>query len=156
MTSMQKLREKSAFLVATWFGLGTLPKMPGTWGSLGALPFAWMLWHLPAAIAWIVFAAFIALAIWAAGSLDRSKGGHDNQCIVVDEVAGIFLTTSLAGESFLLYAAAFILFRIFDIWKPWPVRWVDRRVGGGFGVIADDLVAALYAVLCLGILRSFL
>ncbi len=153
---MNTIRERLAFLFATWFGLGTLPKMPGTWGSLGALPFAWALWQLPLAFAWIVFAVFLFIAVWASGVVDQAKGGHDNQNIVVDEVAGIFLTTSVAGDSLLHFALAFIFFRLFDIWKPWPVRWLDRRVGGGLGVVVDDLAAAVYALLCLKLVISLI
>lgn len=136
-----------AKVVATFFYSGLLPKMPGTWGSLAALPFAWFLWLLPLPLAWTLFVAATALGIWAAGSYCRSTGRADDQRIVIDEVLGIFLTASVAPHTPLAYAFVFFFFRLFDIWKPFPVRWIDRKVKGGLGVVADDLAAALWAVL---------
>lgn len=135
-------------LLATWFGSGYLPRLPGTWGSLAALPVAWPIHHYwgsigLAAAALVVFAA----GIWAANVyMLRSDGAHDPGPIVVDEVAGQWLTLLAAGgPDLLLYAAGFMLFRIFDILKPWPCSLVDRKVVGGFGVMLDDVLAAVYA-----------
>jgi phosphatidylglycerophosphatase A len=139
-----------ARLIATWFGAGLLPWAPGTWGSLAALPFAW-------AIAWaggapgLVTAALLLFFIgwWAAGRTEHASGIADEGAIVVDEVAGQWLTLAAAPLDPLAYLAGFLLFRLFDITKPWPVRWADRRLGGGLGVMADDMLAALYAALAL-------
>lgn len=145
-----------AKLIATFFYSGKLPKAPGTWGSLLALPFAWALWLLPALYAWPLFILFIAVATWASSAYVRRTGKEDNQEIVVDEAAGIFLTTAFAPHSLLAYAAAFVLFRLFDIWKPFPIRWVDDNIHGGWGVMADDLCAALVALPCMFLLQYFL
>lgn len=136
-----------ADLIATFFFVGRLPKAPGTFGSLAALPFAWFLWQLPAPWAWLIFVATYLLGVWAASSVVRRSGQQDHQSIVLDEVCGIFLVSSIAPHDYGWYALAFLLFRLFDIWKPGPVGWVDRRVKGGHGAMLDDLVAALLATL---------
>src|SRR5579883_1496749 len=139
-----------ASLVATWFGSGLLPWAPGTWGSLAALPPAWLIAHflgpralVPAAI--IVF----LLGWWAAERVQRASGIEDAGSIVIDEVAGQWLTLAVAPLDPLAYAAGFLLFRLFDITKPWPARWADRRIAGGLGVMADDIIAAIYAAVAL-------
>jgi phosphatidylglycerophosphatase A len=133
-------------MIVTWFGAGLSPVMPGTAGSLAALPFAvliawfgapWML--VPAAIA-----VFI-LGTWASDVYCRRAGIKDPGLIVIDEVAGQWLTLSIAPVAFWPYVIGFVLFRIFDMVKPWPIGWADRRVSGGFGVMVDDVLAAIYS-----------
>ena len=131
--------------IATFFFVGRMPKAPGTWGSLAALPFAWFLWKLPVTVAWpIVLAVFLA-GCWSASRVIQRTGVSDHQTIVIDEVIGIFLVTSIAAQLWWQYALAFLFFRIFDIWKPWPVHFVDANVKGGFGTMLDDVVAAVMA-----------
>jgi phosphatidylglycerophosphatase A len=144
-----------ATLIATFFYTGRLPKMPGTWGSLAALPCAWYLWSLAPEWAWPIFALSVAIGIWAAHKYVRFTGKEDNQEIVIDEVLGIFVTAILAKHTLAHYAAVFVLFRLFDIWKPFPVRWFDDNVHGGLGVVLDDLVAGLWALLCIFLLGKF-
>jgi phosphatidylglycerophosphatase A len=137
-------------LIATAGGIGLLPLMPGTWGSLAALPCAWAISALVgraglAAAAVLVF----ALGIWAADAVARASGAEDPGFIVVDEVAAQFLVLVATPLDWRAYLAAFLLFRVFDIRKPWPVRAVERRVAGGVGIMLDDLAAALYAILLL-------
>ena len=144
-----------ALVLGTGFGAGLLPVMPGTWGSLAALPCAWAIrsrWGVTglAIAAVIVFAA----GCWAAGTLAKTSGVKDPGAIVIDEVAAQWLVLLAAPLDPLSYAAAFLLFRIFDIWKPWPVRWADRRAPGGLGVMLDDLLAAVYAVLVFSVLLA--
>jgi phosphatidylglycerophosphatase A len=144
-----------AVLLATWFGAGLLPKAPGTWGSLAALPFAWFIQARWGA-AGLAIAALIAFLVgwWAADIVVRASGVKDAGAIVIDEVAAQWLTLVPVPLDPLLYALGFVLFRIADIVKPWPASWADRRVGGGLGVMLDDVFAAAYAggVLCLVIL----
>jgi len=123
-----------AILAATWFGVGRLRPAPGTWGSAAALPFAfaiaWFagpLWLFPAC------AAVTVLGLWAARQHAALGGGEDAGEIVIDEVAGQWLTLG------------FVLFRAADIAKPFPAGYVDRQVAGPAGVMGDDLVAGLYA-----------
>ena len=139
-----------AVLIATAGGIGLLPLMPGTWGSLAALPCAWAISALagPAALLTAAVLAFVS-GCWAASTLARASGLKDPQFIVIDEVAAQWLTLAVAPLDWRAYLAAFLLFRLFDIWKPWPVRAIERRVPGGPGIMLDDVVAALYAILLL-------
>jgi phosphatidylglycerophosphatase A len=137
-------------LIATGFGVGLLPLMPGTWASLAALPCAWIIRSLGgtgglAAAAGIAFLS----GWWAAARVARSSGQHDPGFIVIDEIAAQWLVLLAAPLDWRCYAAAFLLFRLFDITKPWPARLVERRVAGGLGIMLDDIVAALYALLLL-------
>lgn len=137
-------------LFATWFGVGLMPFAPGTWGSLAALPFAWLiaLWG-----GWPALAAATAIVFlggwWASGRVTRRGGVADPGFVVIDEVAGQWLVLLPVVPAPLPYAAGFLLFRLLDIWKPWPAGWADRRVGGGFGVMLDDVLAAIYGFLAM-------
>lgn len=141
-----------ARLIATWFGCGYAPQAPGTAGSLAAVLIAWAL-HVCAGVPAVAFAAFAVLiaipGIWAAGVVARDSGKEDPQIVVVDEVVGQWMTlagaTSLNWKSWLL---AFALFRLFDIWKPPPVRQLEA-LPGGLGIIADDAMAGVYGALVL-------
>jgi len=122
--------------------------MPGSWGSLAALPCAWAIRSL-SGIAGLAIAAVIIFSVgcWAAGTIARTSGLTDPGAIVIDEVAAQWLVLLPAPLDPLSYAVAFLLFRLFDIWKPWPVGWADHWVYGGLGIMLDDLLAAVYAVL---------
>ncbi|MBK1664187.1 phosphatidylglycerophosphatase A [Rhodospirillum rubrum] len=132
--------------LTTWFGSGLIPFAPGTMGSIAALPFAW-------AIAWawgpwaLVPAAALVFVIGtlAAEAHVRRSGEKDPQRIVIDEVAGQWLTLAVAPLDPLAYGVGLVLFRICDITKPWPACWADRSVPGGFGVMLDDGIAAVYS-----------
>ncbi len=142
-------------LIATALGAGLLPLAPGTWGTLVAVPIAFALDKLGEL--WFVAATVLISAVgsWAADVYCRCTGRHDNQQIVIDEVAGYLVTLAPVARTPVNLALGFVLFRLFDIWKPPPVRQVDRKVGGGFGVVADDLAAGVYAALCLWLLDHF-
>jgi phosphatidylglycerophosphatase A len=135
-----------ANVIATWFGVGLLPRAPGTWGSLAALPFAWLIAAYAGQL-WLLAASAVLIAIGMVASqiYGRAKGVADAPEIVVDEVAGQWLTLTVVPPDILLYAIGFVLFRIADIFKPWPANLVDRRLKNGFGVMLDDMVAAVYA-----------
>ena len=141
---MREAKEKIASTVATFFYVGHIPKMPGTWGSLAALPFVWYLHLLPFYLSILVFIFATVLGIWAASSYCTSTNQHDNQKIVIDEVLGMAVATFFTKHGYLEYALAFFLFRLFDIFKPFPIRLVDTHVKGGLGVVLDDLLAGLY------------
>ena len=137
-------------LLATWFGSGYLRPAPGTWGTAAALPFAWAILHWATPLILILSSLVLfAAGIWAANRFDAMTQGHDASEIVVDEVVGVWLTLGLIGLAFPLSWAAwvggFFLFRLFDIVKPFPIRQIDRSVGGGFGVMIDDVLAGLLA-----------
>ncbi|MDP2125352.1 MAG: phosphatidylglycerophosphatase A [Parvibaculum sp.] len=135
-------------LVATWFGAGLIRPAPGTWGSLAAIPFAVAIVHLLGAPALLLAAlAAFSAGIWAAGRYGAASGKDDAGEIVIDEVAAMWLVLAALPMSPINWIAGFVLFRIYDIWKPWPIRYVERRFKGGAGVMADDMVAAVYAVI---------
>ena len=135
-----------AALLATWFGAGLLPWAPGTWGSLAALPCAWLIYAVfgPLGLAAAVGIVFV-VGMWASAVYAGVTGAEDPGAVVVDEVAGQWLTLLVVEPDMFLYAAGFLLFRIADILKPWPVSWVDRRLKGGAGIMVDDIFAAIYA-----------
>ena len=126
--------------------------MPGTWASLAALPCAaaLRLWWGGGAIG-IAAALVFAVGWWAASRVAQASGTADPGYVVVDEIAGQLLALSFAPLDWRSYLAAFLLFRVFDIWKPFPVDWLDRRVGGGLGIMLDDVMAALYALLVIAL-----
>lgn len=143
-----------AHSLATWFGTGFLPKAPGTWGSLAALPLAWLLLEY-VGLYGLVSATFFFLAagVWAAQKYIDTAGGNDPAEVVIDEVVGQWLTIvviALFGsfhDSLINYGLAFVAFRLFDIWKPFPIALVERRLDDGLGIMVDDLIAAVYAAM---------
>jgi phosphatidylglycerophosphatase A len=144
----------AARLIASWFGSGLLPGAPGTWGSLAALPFAWLI--VATNTRWILLAAVMILFFigWVAAHFAiRDQSDQDPGWIVIDEVVGQWITLAALPLNIFAYAIGFALFRLFDIWKPWPIRAVERRCGGGFGIMIDDVLAAVYALIVIGIGR---
>ena len=135
-----------ASLLATWFGCGKLRPAPGTWGSLGALPPALGLFWLGGWAALLAGSLVIFLVgIWAGQRHATRLGRDDPGEVVIDEVAAQWLALAPLALDWRLWLVAFLLFRLFDIVKPWPASWCDRRLAGGFGIMADDMVAGLYA-----------
>jgi phosphatidylglycerophosphatase A len=148
--------ETPAGVIATWFGAGLLPQAPGTWGSLAALPFAWLIADQGGWIALLVATILVAgLGVWAAGEAARQSGLQDPGSIVIDEVAGQWLTLIAVPPDPLAYAVGFAAFRLFDITKPWPVSWADRTIKGGLGVMLDDLLAGGYALIAMLVYHHF-
>ena len=147
-----RVRDRAAVMFATWFGCGYFPKAPGTAGSLGALLVAYPLvtWaHWRAADLALLAAVVLPVAIWASSATARVKAIKDPQIVVIDEVIGQWL--SLAGATTLNWKSwlgAFLLFRLFDIWKPPPVRWLES-LPSGTGIVMDDAMAGIYAALVL-------
>ncbi len=148
---IKKLDFKSpALWVATWMGCGLMRPAPGTWGTLGALPIGLILLTLGGKIALLCgIAAIIPIGLWASAKFEAMTGTHDNSMIVIDEVAGLWITLIACTLSPLSILLAFALFRFFDILKPFPVSWLDRNVSGAQGVMVDDIAAGVYAGLCL-------
>jgi phosphatidylglycerophosphatase A len=156
LTRKHRFRQP-AFLLATWFGVGLLPFASGTYGSLAALPIAALVestfgFSGLAAVALLI----LIVGVWAAGVCVREMGEPDPSVVVIDEVAGQLLVLLMVPAEPLLYAAGFLLFRLFDIVKPWPVCWADRRLAGGLGVMLDDVLAAGYAAIALSLLARWL
>ena len=136
-------------LLAFGFGTGLAPKAPGTFGTLPGVLLAWLTLSLSMEWRIGIAAALIVFGIWLCGEAARRIGVHDHPGIVWDEIAGMYLVLLVTPVSIPLWLLAFGLFRLFDIWKPWPIRDLDHRLGGGTGIMLDDLVAALYAALLL-------
>lgn len=151
------MRNKTAWIFATWFGCGFSPIAPGTVGSLAALLIAWPLSQLGFARLHFLVLAFALLypAIKAAGAVASLTARKDPQVVVIDEVLGQWLT--LAGAlrfDLFTFALAFGLFRLFDIWKPPPIRLIER-IPGGAGIVLDDIMAGAYAALVLFLVGWF-
>jgi phosphatidylglycerophosphatase A len=137
-----------AHLIAFGFGSGLAPKAPGTAGTLLGLPLFWLVVavapDLPNRI--ILLIATFVLGIWACGRSGRALGVADHGGMVWDEIVAFALVLLFTPAGWLWLALAFALFRLFDILKPWPIRLADTHLKGGFGVMFDDLLAALYAI----------
>ncbi|WKE64912.1 phosphatidylglycerophosphatase A [Gallaecimonas kandeliae] len=147
---LKKLSLKNPWhFLALGFGSGLAPKAPGTFGSLAAIPLFYLLALLPwpAYLALTLAAVLGGIAICARASHDM--GVHDHGAIVWDEVAGMLITLFLAPTQWYWVLAGFALFRFFDILKPWPIGWADRKLHGGFGIMMDDVLAGLLAFACL-------
>jgi phosphatidylglycerophosphatase A len=136
-----------AHFLALGFGSGLAPRAPGTFGTLAAFPLYFLMQSAP--FYWLWMAAFVVLGVWVCEVTGRALGVSDHGGIVWDEIAAFLLILPFAPATLAGYAAAFALFRLFDIWKPFPIGWLDARVKGGLGVMLDDLLAALYAGLVL-------
>ena len=145
---LRGLRDPVLWL-ATGCGVGWIPKAPGTWGSLVAVPVAILLQMQGVAVFWAGFVLCLAVGIPLTGMAARRLGLSDPPMVVWDEVAGQLLTLGFAPMGLLNWSVGFLLFRFFDILKPGPIRWIDRKIRGGWGIMADDLVAGLIAGLFL-------
>ena len=132
--------------LAFGFGAGLLPVAPGTWGSLLAVLLFALLPPLPWQWTLAGLAALFVAGIWICGASARRLGVHDHGGIVLDEVLGMGLVLLITPPGWLWILAAFLLFRLFDVWKPWPIRDVDHSVSGGLGIMLDDVLAAAYAM----------
>lgn len=143
-----------AHFLAFGFGAGLARVAPGTWGTLAALPIygaCYVGGGAPAVLAAAL--AFFVIGIWAAAVAGRALGVSDHGGIVVDEIAAYLLVLAFTPPVIGWIAASFVVFRVFDIFKPWPINWADRRIKGGFGVMFDDVLAAGYTLLCLSLIR---
>ena len=141
--------------LAFGFGSGLSPKAPGTAGTLAAIPLYLLLVQLPL-LGYLLAVCLITLGgIWLCGESSRRLGVHDHGGIVWDEFAGFFVTMIAAPSGWVWIGLGFALFRLFDIWKPWPVRVADRHIHGGLGIMLDDLLAGVYAWLVLQVIAHF-
>jgi phosphatidylglycerophosphatase A len=146
-----------ARFIAFGFGAGLAPIAPGTFGTLVAIPLAYLLRYALGDVAYLaLLPLWFALGVWACGRTGRELGVHDYGGIVWDEVVAFMLVLFFVPATWLAQAAAFLLFRFFDIVKPPPIRQVDAHCPGGFGVMADDILAAFYALLVLALWQRVL
>lgn len=143
------------YWIATGFGAGQLRRAPGTAGTAIAIPIYLAMRELPHA--WyvgLVGAMFLA-GVALCGYVERRCTDHDAPVIVWDEIVGYLATMTLAPPGWLWIVVGFVLFRLFDIWKPYPLRQIDRKLGGGWGTMLDDALAALYSFVALQLLAAF-
>jgi phosphatidylglycerophosphatase A len=152
--SMSILPPTLTTIISTWFGAGFSPWAPGTVGTLAGLPFIFIFKLLDGSFYHFGFTVFIIfIGWWAAEKYIKMNGGNDPQEVVIDEVAGVSIALLFVPLSWLSFFAGFALFRFFDILKPWPVSWADKKVKGGLGVMLDDIFAGLMA---LGVLQGLI
>jgi len=143
-------------MLAFGFGSGLAKKAPGTMGTLAAVPMYYGLAQFSDVAYLAVMLLVIVAGVWICGKASDDIGVHDHGGIVWDEIAGYLLTMYWVTFSWQSMALGFVLFRLFDILKPWPINWLDRHVEGGFGIMVDDLLAALMAAACLYVIAPFI
>jgi len=140
--------------LATGFYVGKIAKAPGTWGSLAAfLPWFFMK-DLPLPTYLLLLGALFILGFFISGSAEKILDRPDAGCIVIDEFLGMFITLTAAPDHPLAWLLGFLLFRVFDIAKPFPVSWFDQRIHGGIGIMMDDVIAGIYAFISLHLMWS--
>ncbi|MES9885036.1 MAG: phosphatidylglycerophosphatase A [Sedimenticola sp.] len=136
-------------LLAFGLGSGAAPKAPGTFGTLAAVPLYLLMQPLAPWIYLLLVALMFALGVWLCDRTSKDLGVHDHGGIVWDEWVGLLVTLWLAPSGIGWLVMGFLLFRFFDILKPWPIGWLDRQVAGGWGIMLDDLLAGLYSFVLL-------
>ncbi len=144
---------QAAHAIALGFGAGRAPFAPGTFGTLLAWPVGWALGGLHPLATLGLIAVFFLVGVWACGVTGRDLGVHDDGSMVWDEFVAFLLVLAIVPRALAWQAAAFVLFRAFDIAKPAPIRLLERRYTGGFGVMFDDLLAAGYTLLVLALAK---
>jgi len=143
-------------LLATWWGVGYVPRAPGTAGTIAAIPLYFLLRLLPLYGYLACVLAIGLVACWAAGEAERIFQEQDSQRIVIDEAVGFFITMAALPPTWPYLIGGFCLFRCFDILKPPPIRLIERTVKGGYGVVLDDVLAGIYAHIALRIIAALL
>ncbi len=136
--------DKFALILSIWFGSGLLPGAPGTFGTVATLPLILWFNRFEIILRLLSVAIVIAFAFWASGRTRDLLGNDDPPVVVIDEAAGFLLTMLLLPPDWLSICLGFIMFRFFDILKPYPIKKVES-IGYGFGIVLDDMVAGLYA-----------
>ena len=142
--------------LAFGLGSGAAPKAPGTFGTLAAIPLYLLLAQLPLWAYLVIVVASFALGIYLCGQASKDMGVHDHGGIVWDEFVGFWITMIAVPMQWPWIIAGFVLFRFFDIIKPWPIGWLDKRVHGGLGIMIDDVIAGIFALIILQVALVFL
>lgn len=138
-------------LLSFGFGSGLSPFAPGTMGTIIAIPIFLAMSQLPLALYILIVAIIFSIGCWTSAKTAKALNVHDHPGIVIDEIVGYLITMILVPVTWYWVILGFVLFRLFDIWKPWPISIVDKQVKGGFGIMIDDVLAALYSLLSLHI-----
>lgn len=139
-------------LLATALGVGYSPIAPGTLGTLLAIPIYYFLSNIASPIYEVTLIGFFFLSVWVSENAERFFGNKDDQKIVIDEMMGFLITMLWVPKTILFITISFFLFRFFDILKPFPIRHLEKRLKGGFGVVLDDVMAGVYANIVLQVI----
>lgn len=140
--------------LASGFGTGYLPKAPGTWGTLVAFPIHFFIVKLPPSQYAAALGAIFVLAVICAGQAEKILDFKDPGVVVIDEIIGMLIALIGAPGKPAAWLAAFLLFRFFDILKPFPIRLIDQRINGGMGIVLDDVLAGIYSLILLNIMYA--
>lgn len=142
--------------LALGFGSGLAAKAPGTFGTIAAIPV--FLLMAPLSLLWYIGLTLFSVLIgfYICDKAAKDMGVHDHGAIVWDEIAGLLITMIAAPAGWQWLLAGFVLFRFFDILKPWPIRWLDAKVHGGFGIMIDDVLAGIFSLICLQVAAYYL
>ncbi len=140
--------------LSTGFGSGYLPRAPGTWGSLVALLLFPFLLKLPPALLALTIITTFFVGVWSSQKTEEILQKHDPSIVVIDEVVGMWITLWAHAFNWKIGIIGFFLFRLFDIWKPGPVRWMQDKLPGGWGIMMDDVLAGVFAnIVLIGVVR---
>ena len=143
--SLKQLRDP-VVLIAVGFGSGLAPKAPGTAGTLIAIPLYLLMQPLPLISYLLITTCLFITGIWICAYTAEKLGVHDHPSIVIDEIVGYLITMTAVPGGWLAVAVGFILFRLLDAIKPWPISWFDSNISGGLGIMIDDVVAGIVAL----------
>ena len=147
--------QRPLYFIAFGFGSGAIPCAPGTFGTLLAIPFYLLLQHLPPVLYITFVVLFCAASMWISERVSNEIKVHDHPGMNLDEFAGFFVTMIFAPVGWQWIVLGFLLFRLFDIWKPWPINWLDEKIQGGFGMVIDDIVAGLFSFVVIQLIKLF-
>lgn len=145
----EKVWQDPLYFIGFGFGAGAMPFAPGTFGTLMAIPFYLLFRSLPPAAYLSVILIFILFSSYLSHYLSKAIHEHDHPGMCIDEFVGYFVTMSFAPHHWTFIVLGFVLFRLFDIWKPWPIGWIDKHVTSGFGMVLDDVLAGFYSFILL-------
>ncbi len=150
-----KLLLNPVHLMSFGFGSGLSPFASGTFGTLAAIPFYYYMQSLSIAYYLMMVALTFALGVYICDVTSKALGVHDHGAIVWDEFVGYFITMIAVPSGWAYIVVGFFMFRVFDVFKPWPIHILDEKVSGGFGIMIDDVLAGVYALVCIHILIYF-
>ncbi len=150
-----RLLKNPVHFLSLGFGSGLAPYAPGTFGTLAAVPLYLLIQPLPLAVYLLITLIVTLAGFYLCGQTAKALGVHDHSGIVWDEIAGYLITMIAVPLDWRWVIAGFILFRLFDIVKPWPIKWVDKKVSGGLGIMLDDVLAGLLSLACLHLMIYF-
>jgi len=148
----KKVMTSPVHFLAFGFGSGLAPFAPGTFGTIMAIPLYLLMSKLSLPYYLGITAVVCVVGIWICGESSKKLGVHDHSGIVWDEFAGYFVTMIMAPSGWIWVIVGFVLFRLIDIWKPWPISVLDKQVHGGLGIMVDDILAGVFALVCLQLL----